>query len=106
MSKAKGTYLIQILPDVKLDIAHLPSELQKKWLQYQNILSLDPHKTLSFPSHSLIGKLKGFRTLEIGWNQIAYRLVYRIYEKPSPRRVVIVSFAEQDDAYSLAKQRQ
>jgi len=105
MSKAKGTYLIQILPDVKLDIAHLPPELQKKWLQYQNILSLDPHKTLGFPSHSLIGKLKGFRTLEIDWNQIAYRLVYRIYEKPSPQRVVIVSFAEYDDAYSLAKQR-
>jgi hypothetical protein len=64
MSKTKGTYLIQILPDVKLDIAHLPPELQKKWLQYQNILSLDSHKTLGFPSHSLIGKLKRFRALE------------------------------------------
>ena len=71
MSKTKGTYLIQILPYVKLDISHLPPELQKKWLQYKNILSLDPHKTLGFPSHSLIGKLKGFRALEIDCNQIA-----------------------------------
>ena len=66
---------------------------------------LDPYKTLGFPSHSLIGKLRGFRALEIDWNQISYRLVYRIYEKPSPQRVIIVSFAEHDDAYFLAKQR-
>ena len=30
MSKNKGLYLIQILPDVQSDIASLPSELQKK----------------------------------------------------------------------------
>jgi hypothetical protein len=105
MSKNKGLYLIQIFPDVQSDIASLPSELQKKWPQYYNILSLDPYKTLGFPSHSLIGKLRGLRALEIDWNQISYRLVYRIYEKPSPQRVIIVSFAEHDDAYFLAKQR-
>ncbi|MFM7578697.1 MAG: type II toxin-antitoxin system RelE family toxin [Microcystaceae cyanobacterium] len=105
MSRNKGLYLIQILPDVRSDIASLPSELQKKLHQYYNILSLDPYKTLDFPSHSLIGKLKGFRALEIDWNQTSYRLVYRIYEKPSPQRVVIVSFAEHDEAYFFAKQR-
>ena len=105
MSRNKGLYLIQILPDVRSDIASLPSELQKKLPQYYNILSLDPYKTLDFPSHSLIGKLKGFRALEIDWNQTSYRLVYRIYEKPSPQRVVIVSFAEHDEAYFFAKQR-
>jgi mRNA interferase RelE/StbE len=105
MSKTKGSYLIQILPDVQEDIANLPAELQEKWLQYQNILSLDPYTTLGFPSHSLIGKLSGFRALEIDWNRVAYRLVYRIYGKPPPQRVVILSFAEHNDAYSFAKQR-
>ena len=30
----------------------------------------------------------------------AYRLVYRVYDSPSPRCVVIISFAEHDPAYS------
>jgi hypothetical protein len=34
-----------------------------------------------------------------------YRLVYRIYEKPAPRRVVILSFGEHDPAYENAKRR-
>ena len=105
MSKNKGIYLVQVLHNVRSDIAILPSELQEKLANYYNILSLDPYKTLGFPSHSLVGKLRGFHTLEIDSNQMSYRLVYRIYQKPSPKRVVIVSFAEHDDAYLLAKQR-
>jgi hypothetical protein len=66
---------------------------------------LRPVQNTRFSGHSLISKLRGFRALEIDWNQISYRLVYRIYEKPSPQRVIIVSFAEHDDAYFLAKQR-
>ena len=105
MSKSKGSYLIQMVAEVQFDFNNLPVELQKKWPQYQAILSLDPDDTLGFPSHGLIGKLRGCRALEIYDNQIAYRLVYRIYKKPSPKRVVILSFAEHDDAYSYAQQR-
>jgi len=38
-------------------------------------------------------------------NGVAYRLVYRIYEKPSPRRVLVISFAEHDPAYEKAVAR-
>jgi hypothetical protein len=53
----------------------------------------------------LVGKLKGCRALEIDCNGLAYRLIYRIFEKPTPKRVLILSFAEHDDAYEQAKQR-
>jgi mRNA-degrading endonuclease YafQ of YafQ-DinJ toxin-antitoxin module len=105
MSKAKSAYLIQILPDVREDINLLPPQLQQNWHQYQKILAIDPHNTLGFPSHNLIGKLRGFRALEIDCDGLAYRLIYRIFEKPAPKRVLILSFAEHDPAYERAKQR-
>ncbi|MDJ0689275.1 MAG: hypothetical protein QNJ41_12270 [Xenococcaceae cyanobacterium MO_188.B32] len=43
--------------------------------------------------------------MEIDWNRISYRLVYRIYKKPAPKRVFILSFAEHDPAYEKAKNR-
>jgi hypothetical protein len=45
--------------------------------------------------------------LDISWegNPNAYRLVYRVYEKPAPRRVLVLSFDEHDLAYEKAKAR-
>lgn len=105
MSKAKNSYIIQSVKDLQKDLSQLPPKLQQKFQNYQKILALDPYQTLGIPSHSLIGKLKGCRALEIDWNTISYRLVYRVYEKPSPKRVVILSFAEHDPAYEKAKNR-
>ncbi len=69
------------------------------------LLQLDPLNFCgTYSSHSLLGELQGYRALEIDFDT-AYRLVYRIYEKPSPRRIVILSFGEQDPAYEKAKQR-
>lgn len=87
------------------DLYSLPSQLKKDFLQYQQVLSLSPYETKGIPSHNLIGDLKGYRALEIAYNNISYRLVYRIYEKPTPRRVLIISFAEHDPAYQKAKER-
>ncbi len=105
MSKAKNHYLVQSVKELENDISQLPPQLQQKWPNYQKILALDPYQTLGFPSHNLTGKLKGCRALEIDWNDCPYRLVYRIQEKPSPKRVVILSFAEHDPAYEKAKKR-
>ncbi|MDB9524673.1 hypothetical protein PN498_01620 [Oscillatoria sp. CS-180] len=74
-------------------------------VQYQRVLSLDPITTKNIPNHSLKGKLANYRALEIDWNGIAYRLVYRIYDSPAPRRVDVLSFAEHDPAYERAIER-
>jgi Txe/YoeB family toxin of Txe-Axe toxin-antitoxin module len=38
-------------------------------------------------------------------NNQQYRLVYRIYDKPIPKRVKIISFDVHDPAYEKAQQR-
>jgi mRNA-degrading endonuclease YafQ of YafQ-DinJ toxin-antitoxin module len=87
------------------DLLNLPSQLKKDFTKYQQVLALDPQNTKGIPSHNLIGELRGYRALEIDYNSMSYRLVYRIYEKPSPKRVLIISFAEHDPAYEKAKKR-
>lgn len=87
------------------DLADLPTQLQNNLAKYEQVLSLDPINTRGIPSHSLVGELKGYRALEIDWNQTSYRLVYRIYEKPAPKRVLVLSFAEHDIAYNRANWR-
>ncbi|MEB3173775.1 MAG: hypothetical protein VKN60_01080 [Cyanobacteriota bacterium] len=87
------------------DLGELPIQLQDNLTQYEKVLALDPIQTKGIPNHSLAGQLRGYRALEIDWGQISYRLVYRIYEKPAPRRVLILSFAEHDAAYEKATQR-
>lgn len=87
------------------DLPKLPSQLQKDLQKYQQVLALAPDQTKGIPSHNLIGELRGYRALEIDYNGISYRLVYRIYEKPTPKRVLIISFAEHDPAYEKAKHR-
>ena len=102
-------YLLKINPLVlSEDIPTLPEQLQIDFLEvFQPILQTDPHEFEGFPWHSLKGDLAGYRALEVEWegNPNAYRLVYRIYEKPAPRRILIISFAEHDPAYEKAKNR-
>jgi len=100
----RSKYLFKTHPKVENeDLKGLPDVLQRDfWEIYQLILKTDPYNCGGFPNHALKGKLKGYRALEIEWNQMAYRLVYRIYEKPSPRQVLVISFAEHDPAYAKA----
>ncbi|MBJ7899140.1 MAG: hypothetical protein GC158_04255 [Cyanobacteria bacterium RI_101] len=87
------------------DLGELPTQLRDNLTQYEQVLALELIQTKGIPSHSLAGQLQGYRALEIDWGQISYRLVYRVYKKPAPRRVLILSFAEHDAAYEKATQR-
>ena len=102
-------YQLHINPLVlREDIPALPEQLQTDFNEvFQPILQTDPHGCEGFPWHTLKGNLSGYRALEVEWegNYNAYRLVYRVYEKPAPRRVLILSFAEHDPAYEKAKAR-
>lgn len=87
------------------DIPLLSETLQDDFRQYQKVLKLDPYHTKNIPSHDLRGDPKNYRAIEIDYYGISYRLVYRVYESPSPKRVQVISFAEHDLAYQRAKER-
>jgi len=103
-------YILQTHPSmVREDFKELSTflvnqfwEHYKPLLQTEPFLQTEPYNCSGFPNHALKGKLRGYRALEIGWEDVAYRLVYRVYEKPSPRRVLVISFAEHDPAYEKA----
>jgi mRNA interferase RelE/StbE len=103
----KSKYLFQKHPKVDSeDFLRVPLELREDFGElYQPILSAEPYDCKGFPHHSLQGKLKDCRTLEIDWNGITYRLVYQIYESPAPKRVFVISFDEHNPAYEKAKAR-
>ncbi|WP_026072787.1 hypothetical protein [Nodosilinea nodulosa] len=99
----KIRYVVQLHQEVtQQDVLDLPLSLRRDLSRYQQVLSLDPVKSRAVPNHKLKGELSGYRALEIDWNGVAYRLVYRIYDSPAPRRVVVLSFAEHDPAYERA----
>ncbi len=91
---------------IKEDFPLLPMELLEDFVNViKPLLQLDPLNFCgTYSSHALLGELQGYRALEIDLDKV-YRLVYRIYEKPAPHRVVILSFGEHDPAYENAKQR-
>ena len=103
----KSNYLFQKHPKIESeDLLSLPIELQEDFRElYKPILMADPYRCGGFSNHALSGRLKDYRTLEIDWEGISYRLVYRVYEAPTPKRVFVVSFDEHDSAYEKAKQR-
>jgi mRNA-degrading endonuclease RelE of RelBE toxin-antitoxin system len=102
-----GKYLLRVHPKVSSqDLPSLPTELKELFSgAIQQQLITKPTTGNRFPNHLLSGDLLGYRALEIDWAGTTYRLVYRIYEKPAPRRVVIFSFDEHDSAYDKAKAR-
>ncbi len=84
------------------DLVLLPEELQKKFIQYQKVLKIDPYQTKGMSSHNLQGNLKNYRALEIDFEGTSYCLVYRVYNSSSPRYINIISFGEHDLAYERA----
>ncbi len=88
------------------DLPKLSEGLRKDFEDFCNSIFVeDPYNCLGLDNHTLKGDLRGYRGLEIDENGVSYRLVYRIYEKPTPKRVFILSFAEHDLAYEKAKER-
>ena len=64
------------------DLPMLPESLKKDLDDFcRSLFVEDPYGCFGLASHSLKGQLKGYRALEIDWNQTSYRLVYRIYRK-------------------------
>lgn len=102
----RSRYLLKIHPGVNAeDLPDLPPDLQSDFTEvFQPILKTDPYGCDGFDNHILKGRLRGYRVLDIEWesNPNAYKLVYRIYDKPSPKRVAILSFDEHDAAYEKA----
>ena len=101
-------YRLKISPQIETeDVPSLPKELQEDWLYFKGVLQSDPYKCDNLPWHSLRGKLKGFRAVEVEYrgDKNLYRLVFKICEKPSPRHVIILSFTMLDLAYEKAKAR-
>ncbi|GBF85450.1 hypothetical protein [Aphanothece sacrum] len=90
----------------KQDLPELPKELRKDFEDFCNSIFVEDHyNCFGLNNHTLKGDLRGYRALEIHWNEVSYRLVYRIYEKPAPKRVMILSFAEHNPAYEKANKR-
>jgi len=87
------------------DLPLLPQSLRDDIADFQLTLSIDPYKTNELSSHDLRGELKHYRALEIDYDGVCYRLVYRIYDSASPKRVQVISFAEHDLSYERAKKR-
>lgn len=103
----KSSYLFQKHPNIDSeDLPALPTELREDFSElYKPILMADLYRCGSFPNHVLSGRLKDYRTLEIDWGGVSHRLVYRVYESPAPKRVLVISFDEHDRAYEKAKAR-
>lgn len=104
---SKSRYQVQIKAAVQSeDLPALPVELQETFKDLcESVFAEDPQGCYGLPNHALKGRLSGYQTLEVDWAGTAYRLIYRIYEKPAPRRVVIFSFDKHDPAYDKAKAR-
>jgi mRNA-degrading endonuclease RelE of RelBE toxin-antitoxin system len=103
----KSRYQVKINDQViKKDLVQLLTYLKKDFEAIcRTILTQDPYNCFGLDSHNLKGDLIHHRAIEIDDNGISYRLVYRIYEKPIPKRVVVLSFAKHDPAYDRAKER-
>ena len=102
-------YQLKIHPKVFAeDIPNLPEDLKTDFDEiFKPVLQFDPHNCDGLSCHLLTGKLKNWQALEVEWegDPNAYRLVYRIFDKPAPRHVEIISFAPHDPAYDNAKVR-
>lgn len=90
------------------DLPNLPESLRSDFHELlKPVLKRDPYKCDKLPCHALTGRLRSYRTMEVEYEGDinAYRLVYRIVEKPRPPHVKIVSFDKHDAAYEKAKLR-
>ncbi|MEY3868312.1 MAG: hypothetical protein RLZZ338_2203 [Cyanobacteriota bacterium] len=103
----KSRYLLKTHPDFdREDMPSLPQELREDFSKiYKPLLMTDPYNCQGYPTYGKRGDLAGYRALEIDYGEIAYRLVYRIYDASAPKWVKIISFDEHDPAYEKAKIR-
>jgi hypothetical protein len=103
----RARYLLQVHPLVlSEDLPILPMILRTDFESlFKPILQSSPDTGGVLSCHRLKGDLRGYHALEIPFDNAEYRLVYRIFEKPSPKRVRVISFDIHDPAYEKAKER-
>jgi Txe/YoeB family toxin of Txe-Axe toxin-antitoxin module len=103
----RAKYFLQVHPLViSEDLPNLPMILRIDFEGlFKPILQSSPDTGGILSCHKLKGDLRGYHALEILFDDAEYRLVYRIFEKPTPKRVRVISFDIHDPAYEKAKQR-
>jgi mRNA interferase RelE/StbE len=88
------------------DFPNLPMQLQKDFRDlFVEVLAEDPYSRCGLDGHSLKRELRGFETLDIKYLGEAYRIVYRIDDRPEAMRVDVYAFDRHDPAYDKAKNR-
>ncbi|MEB3336047.1 MAG: hypothetical protein VKJ46_01200, partial [Leptolyngbyaceae bacterium] len=104
---ANSRYQVQIHHLIYVeDLPELSTQLERIFhVISEEILPKYPFGCEEFPSHILHGLLSGWNAVGFTYDDIAYRLVYRVYDSPPPKRVFIISFAEHDPAYERATSR-
>lgn len=102
-----NNYHVKVHPKVETeDFQNLPDELQQSFCNaFVKVLSQDPHNRLGMKGHSLKRELLGFDTIDVKYLGEAYRVVYRIDDRPQVMRVDVYSFDRHDPAYDKAKNR-
>ncbi|WP_055073901.1 hypothetical protein [Pseudanabaena sp. 'Roaring Creek'] len=103
----RAKYFLQVHPLViSEDLPILPIVLKTDFEGlFKPILQSCPDTGGILSCHKLKGDLRGYHALEIPFDDAEYRLVYRIFEKPAPKRVRVISFDTHDPAYEKAKER-
>jgi len=103
----RAKYLLQVRPLVlSEDLPNLPTILKTDFEGlFKPIFQSNPDTGGILSFHKLKGDLRGYHALEIRFDEMEYRLVYRIHDKPAPKRVKVISFDIHDPAYEKAKQR-
>ena len=103
----RAKYLLQVHPLVlSEDLPNLPTILKTDFEGlFKPIFQSNPDTGGILSCHKLKGDLRGYHALEVRFDEMEYRLVYRIHDKPAPKRVKVISFDIHDPAYEKAKQR-
>lgn len=103
----RAKYFLQVHPlVVSEDLPNLPTVLKADFEDlFKPILQSTPDTGGILSCHKLKGDLRGYHALEVAFDDAEYRLVYRIFEKPAPKRVRVISFDIHDPAYEKAKER-
>jgi Txe/YoeB family toxin of Txe-Axe toxin-antitoxin module len=103
----RAKYFLQVHPLVlSEDLPILPVILRVDFEElFKPILQSSPDTGGILSFHKLKGDLRGYHALEIPFDDAEYRLVYRIFDKPAPKRVRVISFDIHDPAYEKAKER-
>ncbi len=100
-------YFVKIHPLVfKEDLPGLPSVLREDFEDYfVTVLETDPYERCGEIDGHILERppLVDFWTMDLVWNKIHYRLVYKINE--ATKTVMIFSFDEHKPAYHKAHER-